>query len=82
MQYYIYFCNIQIKHLNIHLKRMKHTVVTCAQLLDAAQWRFVDAELNAMARRLPTVHGPRLYAVRVRVGDARCGGAQREAQAT
>ena len=57
-------------------------VVTCAQLLDAAQWRFVDVELNAKARRSPTVHGPRLCAARVWAGDARYGGAQREARAT
>ena len=36
MQHYIYFCNIQMKHMNIHLKRIKHTVATCDHLLAAS----------------------------------------------
>jgi hypothetical protein len=37
MQYQIYFCNIQ----------MKHMVATCAHLLPAPKWMLVDAELDA-----------------------------------
>jgi hypothetical protein len=67
------------------MKPIKHTVVTCSRLLVAAQWRLVDAELNdsvdldAMARRPPMVHGPRLCAARVRVGGVRCDGPQHKA---
>jgi phage baseplate assembly protein W len=59
---------------------MKHTVVACSDLLVAAQWRLIDAELDAgveldaTVQRPLTVHEPRLCAARVRVGGTRCDG--------
>jgi hypothetical protein len=59
---------------------MKHTVIMCAHLLAAVQWRLVDAELdagvklNAMARRSPIVHGPWLCATRVQARGSMCDG--------
>jgi hypothetical protein len=80
-------CNI----CNIHLKHMKHTVVTCANLLAAVQWRLVDAELdasvelNATAWRLPTSAvcsaslGGRCEVQRSTARGMRCQGMRREA---
>jgi hypothetical protein len=79
MQHQIYFCNVQIKHMQYIYETHEPTVVTCAHLLAAAQSRLVDVELDdcakldAMTRRSPTVHGPRLCAVRVRARGMRCG---------
>jgi hypothetical protein len=63
---------------NIHLKRMKHMVATCAHLLVALPWRFVNAELDVITE-LEVAHDrqvdgsrPRWKARGVEECSARC----------
>jgi hypothetical protein len=51
---------------NIYLKRMKHSVATCAYLLVVLQWRFVDAKLDVGAELEVTMMDRQM--------DLSCGG--------
>ena len=47
----IYFCNIDIQHLQHPLKHLKHTIATCVFSVASAccldEWRLIDVELDA-----------------------------------
>jgi hypothetical protein len=57
MQHQIYFCNIQMKHMQQTFETHETSIVTCAHLLAAPQWTLIDTkldvgtELDATARR-------------------------------
>jgi hypothetical protein len=73
MQHQIYFCNR-------HLKRMKHTVVTCAHLLATIQWRLVDVMRGSAVPGTSGSVRHRAHVARDRSGatvrGARCRGAR------
>jgi hypothetical protein len=60
---------------------MKHTVATCAHLLAALQWRFVDAKLDT-ATKLEVAHGSIGGWIAAVTSSTRCRGAQCEARGT
>jgi hypothetical protein len=57
---------------NIHLKRMKHTVATCARLLDAPQWRLLYVELEVThSQQADGLRHGRRHKAQARVHNAR-----------